>query len=523
MKFINLKLLLLIIIIAIASFTYSRNLSKENFQQDEYQVIEAAEGMRKAGNFYKWDFRLNKSGEFTDCINSDPHCNYNRAIPHTLLVTSSFILHGGVSESSARMPSVILGVSFSLISFYFIYNLYKIYIKYSQSFILTSSAIGSLLLILSPIHKDIFGTTRMYALVLPLFLLQVLFFIKFTGIDKNKKNRNFSKKYFLVFLLLSMLNLITHINSGLIAIGIYTFALSKIKFKENDKNLNLFYRAVSIIGSIGIIMIIIFKLIGFDLDLLDQITLLKQPNWQYLYYFVEYPFENIFIQTLTGICLIIIILINLLTGLNLNIIKKIDKLTNGTTFFITNVVITATIFLIFFANRYSTYFYISFVIPLGFILIYDFFYRIFSILIRRSSINTIILTIILIIILVAQFAATINYSRKYQAFILADYNFTYNFAIEALGKDLDKSALLIQLPRKFYLESASQIELVDIGKEGSFTINDFTEIQSKYPKGFIIWANEKEEEHINTELKEYLYNNYLRVDLKDSGMTIYKF
>lgn len=89
-------------------------LSDQNFQNDEYFQVEAAKGYLETGEFYRWDFTTDQVR-----IKNDEPSLYARAWPHTWQIAQSFRLFG-VSEWSARLPSVIWFAVFILLVYFLV-------------------------------------------------------------------------------------------------------------------------------------------------------------------------------------------------------------------------------------------------------------------------------------------------------------------------------------------------------------------------------------------------------------------
>jgi hypothetical protein len=282
------KIVLGLILLVVSLFVFSYQLTEVDFQQDEYQVIEAAEGFRKEGNFYKWDFRLDESGKNTDCLEQDKSCNYTRAFPHTILVSTSAEIFGEMNELSARMPSVIFGAIFVLVYFLFSCWLAKNVIKANRTVSLSFAFLSTLFIIFKPIHKDIFGTVRMYALLYPISILLVWLLIKIfvtnkiinnqVELEKSLKTRvslfvktknhltfifQFLKskiREFLLLLTIFSIGFLLHINIFIIGLSVVTFATLQLVSRSK----NYIYKLISTFGGISILFLIILKALNFE-------------------------------------------------------------------------------------------------------------------------------------------------------------------------------------------------------------------------------------------------------------------
>ena len=116
----NISLIILIIALACGTFFRFKDLGKDSFKDDEYQVIATAKGLIETKQFYRWSW-LNDYENVED-IDINESNTYTRAPLHSLSVALSFKTFG-VSEFSARLPSAVFGVFLILIS-YFIANFF---------------------------------------------------------------------------------------------------------------------------------------------------------------------------------------------------------------------------------------------------------------------------------------------------------------------------------------------------------------------------------------------------------------
>lgn len=519
------QLVLTIVLVILSSFVYLQNLDEVDFQQDEYPVIEASEGFRQTGNFYKWDYRLEESGENTDCVETDKHCNYTRAFPHSIIIAGSAELFSGLDEFSARVPSVIAGVMFIIIYFHFnLFHAKKLGVE-NENMQLAFGLLSTLFVLFNPIHKDIFGTARMYALLYPLTLL-ILYLItvtlKFGKPDSNFKFRisDFMPRSISLGALL-ILGFLLHINTFILGVGIFAFAVLKLVQNESKGQELLLYRFISVSGILGILGLIFLKIINFEptREITRHFTLRSDPNFEYFFYFVEYPFENSIVLQI-----ILATLLTLAVGASVMPSRYAKKIKDKTGFspksditaFLSSMVLATGVFFTFFADRYPTYFYASFIIPIGYILISLFILWVFraarSLQLRYISLVFISVTLI--------FAAgiTINYDRRHQAYIVADYEHAYETIMEEINED---EFFIAQFPRKYYLAGQDDLNFFDMGKNREFNLSDLEEILEEHPNGYILWAEEKENNHINREVLEFVKREFSMIDIVDSGIVVY--
>lgn len=232
----------LFLIIGLSIFTLFYKLDYIDLYSDEEQVTQGAMGYYKTGNFEYWDFVKAKS----------TGVKYNRAKPHQFIVALSYQMFG-VSTWSSRFPSALLGVLFIILLFFTA----RYFIK---------DRIAVLLIIFSYVFFYEFlllqRWTRMYAMLVPAFMLAALFTFKFIE-GKNKLkflNINLVSKYFnynyiyLPFMLIVIVfNIFIHVNSSFIlpALLLYSIVVA-IAFREKK------YIAASIIGLLALTYYIFF-------------------------------------------------------------------------------------------------------------------------------------------------------------------------------------------------------------------------------------------------------------------------
>lgn len=540
------KLFMCIVLLLISVVVFTHELTEVDFQQDEYQVIEAAQGFRKEGDFYKWDFRLNESGKNTDCIENDKRCNYTRAFPHTILVSASAEIFGGINEFSARIPSVIFGAIFVLVYFLFSYWLAINIIKTNRKVSLSFAFLSSLFIVFNPIHKDIFGTVRMYALLYPISILLVWLLIKIfirnkivnnqVGLEKELKTmgslfektkahltfiikflKSKSRELFLLVIIFSI-GFLLHINIFILGLSVVTCSALQIALNNSKSYI---YKLISVLGVMSVLTLIIFKVLDFEFtkEFTRHFTIRSDPNFQYFYYFIEYPFQQPVLSFIAlGIPLLLMVLVNLLPGSIFHKYKKLDEFRSNEIYFLSSIILTASVFFTFFADRYATYFYLSFVTPIGYVLVSVFYLKFFS------TFKDVKLKVILVgfvtVILTACFTITMNYERRHQAAITSEYEAGYSKVLEGVKSD---DFILMQFPRKYYLKGENELNLINMGREESFKLKDLEILLNEYESGYIIWADEKRESHIDDDLARYLNesNSFEEISKANDGLTIY--
>ncbi|MBD3329536.1 hypothetical protein GF357_03515, partial [Candidatus Dojkabacteria bacterium] len=248
--------LLAFVIVCTGTALMAMSLGKFDFMDDEYEVLAAAKGFMETGTFYKWDWIEDKSGAATDCVDIDVDCEYTRAWIHTIMVAASYVVFG-VSEWASRVISIFWGMIFLISSYFFT----KRFTKDNRLSILVL-----ILLALHPRFIEIFRTVRMYAVLLPAFILLTYYVYRFFTSEgeiilKNKKiaswiKQNLGFNYFigLILFFLIIFNYLVHINSLIILPVMIIFSVFLAIYEKKRRNyILLFMGAIATIVAILLI------------------------------------------------------------------------------------------------------------------------------------------------------------------------------------------------------------------------------------------------------------------------------
>lgn len=162
----NLFAVTLLLVFLIWVLLLSYNLGSHNFLNDEFATMESATNFLHTGDFWKWDWVRDRSGQYTECALEDPYCNYKRAEIHSILIATSYKVFG-ISEFSTRLVSVIGGLV--------LFGILAMALLYLRN---PTVAVYVLMgLVLCPALLFLFRYARMYALLIPCFfgLTYILF------------------------------------------------------------------------------------------------------------------------------------------------------------------------------------------------------------------------------------------------------------------------------------------------------------------------------------------------------------
>ncbi|MFW6233369.1 MAG: ArnT family glycosyltransferase [Nanoarchaeota archaeon] len=456
----------LILIVLIGFFIFSYNLGEHEFREDEFQVVDAATGYLYTGEFYKWNWLENKSGKDTDCIEKDKFCKYDRAWIHTWLVSKSFKIFG-ISEWSARIISVIFGL-FLLIIIYFFSK--KFFGNKSLSIII------SLLFALNPNYIVFFRYTRMYALLIPAFLLMIYFLYKV--IEEKKKDL----KYWVILIILIYINSKIHINSLFIIQSVIIFLFF------NNLLLKKYYKYLMwvIIGVIPILMILILKQLNIFTNYINLITFFEKQNYIYLDYLMRYPFPKFI-----NIFFILIIAYFILAHRNKKLI------------YLYSIILFSLVFLIWIANRYAGFTYISHITTISILLItYGYF---ILIKIYKNKIFKIFLISLLILIVANNFY--LNFDIIYENDTkYGEFSKAYEIIIDKYN--YKNEVIFGQYLRNYYLKDlGGNIKYISMLNNKKYTYEQFLIDINKSNKGWITWETRKSY-HLNRDIIKYISDNF---------------
>lgn len=480
----------LVAVVLLGAVVFSYNITHD-FREDEYQVVGAAATYYHTSEYYVWNWLRQEPGERL----------YTRAWPHTWLIAQSYAIFG-ISEWSSRIVSVAFGLIF-LVSLYFVSKYF--WKDKKLSLIITASCL------LNPAFITIFRYTRMYAVLLPIFLL--LFYCLYRGItESNKIDFRFKwlnqliNKYLdfnWLFLLLAIpllyFNYHIHINSLVILPAVLLFVIYLVIAKKEPK-----YFLLSIVG--------LGSLAGcYHLGIFERFSALfsvfGRANSVYLNYLSHFPI---------GIELGITYLV-----LGLIVSFSFYKQKNKALAFFYFLILFSAMFFIWFADRYAGFLYISHIVPLSILLIFFFYFLILKIFSSRK-IKT-LLSLFLIISILAGFLSRFqrlygtrhgygHFSEAYQT-IVDNYN-------------PEKEVLFGQYARTYYLqEIGDNLTIVSLQNNKRYEFEDFLEELDKYKAGWVTWEARKGY-HIRGEIRSYIDKNFVKLqgrDVDETNVEVYYF
>lgn len=495
-KFLVSSLLIASLLIGTSLRAYK--LGAEDMKGDEFQVIAAAAGYLHTGQYYSWNW--------VDKDIACDNCFYERAWPHTWMVAQSYRIFG-ISEASARIPSVILGSMTILIAFYFSY--------FATRNIIVSLVVASLVAI-NPAFISLARYTRMYVLLIPLFLL--LLYALYRSLtetsptwltDKIKQLPNKLARYWqnhfnfnwgmvLLALILLYFNFHTHINSlvALPAIALFIIYL----FCTQDRR-RYIYPTLAIVTAV--VAIILF----YDPDKLyfhNFLSPFTRNNQSYLNHILNYPFAW-----------------QLTLALNLMSLLFAYKKRRQFMIYMHFILWFGVIFFVYVADRYSSYVYSSHLVILAMLGGVDGAWQIWQ-MIRLRAIKW-LLAILLFITLFLQ-VLKIDPNR-YDSQGSAQHSVAYQHIVD--NYDVKKDLLFMQYPRDFYLRELDGAEIFDMKSHKALTLEELLEhIENNKQENSKLWIifESGKRGHLSEEVLSYIETNFDKIhgqEIDRSGVEVF--
>lgn len=479
-----------IALIIIGFFTLTLRLGYHNFREDEYLVIGAAAGYLFTGQFSIWDW-----------LSESLIMEYQRAWPHTWLVANSFKILS-ISEWSSRIVSVFFGLVFYIVA----YPIGKFFTGNKNIALLFLFT-----LVFNPSYLDIFRLTRMYALLLPLFLIMAYTFyrglteeltinIKYKKLNTIvNKYLNFNYYFLIASVLLLYLTYLIHINALVILPAAYIYVLI-MAFLEKKKK----YLFLSFAGAILFVILLFYKQLGYTgsiFYLLSRVlsfisigeTRAYAFNYSYLDSLFQYPFG------LYAGCLLAIFLIFLV----FNKKQLIEERTKRYIYLYT-IVIFSLIFFIFFADRYASFVYIAHITPFSIILIIVCFWYISEKLLKYSNQIKIVFVLIAFVVITYYNALTKLYGNDH---IYGNFQEAYQVIID--NYNCEEEVIFGQYLRTFYLRDLVGAKTIDMLYDEKYAYHEFMQDLDNFEAGWLTWETRKDY-HINPEIVRFIDKNFIK-------------
>jgi hypothetical protein len=481
---------------------FSYNLDNADFQEDEFLVLNAAEGYRQTGTYAKWDFIRNE-------LSKD---SYARAWPHTWLVAQAFRIFG-ISEWSGRIVSVICGCFFAVLSFFVV--------RYIFADTLFACLI-SLVFLLNPDYIYYWRLTRMYAPLLPAFLL--LAFAVFKAMEGRQSSpgsdpaggfsirqyAGFDYLFIAISLALLYLNYNIHVNSLLIGLSGCLYISLLALFGGEKKYIAL-----------GLLILFVISL---DCALLPASFfhgLFKNKK----FFQAVHP---LYIRLMAARPFFPIVNVSFLISSALVIPMAADDVFRKKLLFLYTIVFTALVFFVFVVEYYGRHYrYISHVTPFAILMICFSYVTMLKVFQSKP-----ILIAGLVMLLAAQSGNFIRMADTLYHGVSGQPRFSA--AYEVVKKNIrDGEAIFAQYLRNYYMRGIPvDTPLISLGNlerdtpgTNPYTFDKFFNDLRVHKTGWVIWEKPKEY-HIDPKIAAYvktLFKKTAGEGLDVNHVEIYRF
>ena len=473
----KLIIVLLVLAILVGVFTFSFRLGEHDFREDEFQVTNAAAGYYHEGDYYRWNWL---EGEAEEEI-------YERAFLHTYMVAQAYRIFG-ISEWSSRLVSVTFGVLFLPLLFF------------TVRYFLGNSYLALLTVYVAVFYDQyiiIFRYARMYALLLPLFL--VIVYLVYRAL--NDKCRilkpdhslysllysylNFNYYYAIAALALIYLTYLIHINTLVIMPAALIYVLI-IYFITRDKR----YICLASCGVFVLGFYIAASSFGLVPNFSHFLSFFDRRNYSYLEYFTQHPFPweagTVF----------------LILGLVATFLLKGEK--QKKYIYLYAIIGFSMFFFIFIADRYDHFLYSSHLTPISIALI------LFGLFMLIKAMNSRILTYLFAGLLILFMG--INYYQNYDRHYADGHSYgNYSSAYQTIVDNIDpeKEAIYGQFLRTYYLQDleGTNVATVDMLNHRRYSFESFVTDLERHEAGWITWETRKER-HLQPEIINFIEGRF---------------
>lgn len=448
-------------------------IGSEDFHDDEFLGMSTAVGYTETGDYVRWQWSTDGPGS-----------EYDRAWPHTWLIAQSINLFG-LSEASARFPSALLGMFFVLL----LYPITKSLTAH-RGYAMAVVAIAAI----SPFYIDMAQWVRMYAILLPSFL--ILAWTSYRTIAyqppplpgqipypvKYVRSIPIHFGFAVLSLILLWLNYELHINSLIIGPAILLFLAIAHKLYDDLPVVRRYVAFASIV------LLSLFAIILFT-DLFpheNHATFFGRRNYEYIGHVFRPPFPGI-----TGLIFTVI-----------STVIAVKRKWTGITFAGILTLFTL-IFFVYIGDRYDAAKYSSHATVFGIIASTVGFAAILRLFDRRKQ-------LILLVATCAVFAThvTTNLIDRYTT----PNNPQHLAVYESISDDYDpdRDALHVLASRGYYITQAGISDWETLPRKGGFSLSDLEEVIHSNERGWFVWETGKDF-HFDSEVVSYMERNLEKV------------
>ena len=455
-------------VVIMSAVTLFYNLGERDFWEDEYQVISAATGYYHTGEFFKWDWIKHE----IKCGDHTRKCEYHRAWPHSWLIAQSYKIFG-ISEWSSRIVSALFMLT-ATIGMYF----FGIFFTENK----TVALLATFAFATHPSLILIGRYTRMYALLIPLFLL--LTYLIFKAVS-NKIHYGYAAATVIIM----GLGFLIHINSLIILPAAFLFIAYLAITTRKKEPVVLF-----ILGIVGLTAI--YNMPVFT-PCLNQdtgcISFFGRNNTIYLKYIAGFPLPD-----KLGFAITILGLISTALFLYNRVLKH--KLT-----YLYAISLFAFFFFVYIGDRYASFVYTSHIVPIFILLMINSYVLLVNI-IRLKALKILLVAALLIHPLYILYE---NVPRVYEGKNFGKISEAYISINENIKPG---EPIFGQYLRKYYLQSLDpQTPVVGMLNRQNYSHQMFLEDISKYDSGWITWETRKSY-HIQPSIRAYIDANFEKLN-----------
>lgn len=467
--------ILVMALILIGLWLRCDNLGKINFQSDEFFHLYAAKGYLETGDFVQWDF-----------LDNEPKREYIRAFPYTWLVAQSFKIFG-ISEWSARLPSLLFGVLFLPL-------VYWLALKISKN---KTVAILTLLLVVFD-NSFIWSSRlcRMYSMFI--FFAALAAYAIFKGLEG--KNSRFNYYYLVAGGILLAFTYLVHEAALLLGLGFLMYFLFNLKEKR--------YKILLIATVACLLMFLAINFFVASLTTGDFFTIRANPNWAYFIY----PFNQMRMSWLAWPML--------LAGFILY--SRFDKIK----LYAFSLGVPVIIFFVFFADRYAAKKYLLFVIPFILIIFVDSFYLLMQKSFKSPRVIYFFLVIFLLIGPILSwpgikkniFFQKAVADESYEKNELHDYRTAYQY----LEQNYQTGEPVLMQGKETYYLTRRDLNLISMKANKNYEFDEFKRVIDSNPSGWVIYPKYKSE-HLSDKIIAYCKKNLISIEeAEDTNIRIFR-
>ena len=472
---------LLLVIILLGFGLRLKGLGTMDFLEDEFQVIEAAYGYLQSGTFYRWEW----------LANGISNNYYDRAWPHTLMITESFRWFG-LSEWSARLPSLIFGTL--LIPLAYFLGKHATDRKVIALMLAAIVAFSPKMIFLSQY-------ARMYVVFIPVFLIGS--YLLFSGLEKKSPWRSnnvplarwimryfdFDYRYLITAAIVLYFSFLIHISTLLIGVGMFGYVFI-MAFTTREE------RYLCLTGCISIILSVIIAGYGAGIQpfpsFFSWIDIYAPNKSEYFFFLFDYPFGiflSLFLLAVLGV-----------------LIKK-----NRELLYYLCLTVTALAFFAFFSDRHSHFLYISnFMVIAWLLLLPGAAFIAYSFFRTRENIWQIVFSAFVLLAVFTPLMGTPGILiEKYRVEDSMYCTFREGYADLNAGYR-DGDLLMAQYLRTYYITISGDIRIESLQNYQSYSYDRFLDTTARHDRIWITWETRKSY-HIQPEIIEFVDAHFEKI------------